>query len=90
MTQLSIAQFFENLRENLRLEVLAGREGFTRKIRDTRFQKNGLALAGFLETVYPDRIQIWGNTELSYLASLDEIAQIETVSRFFRLPICAV
>ncbi len=88
--QLSVSQFFEDLRENLRLELLAGREGLSRVIRHTRYQKNGLPLAGFIEPVHPDRVQIWGNTEMEFLMSLDESAQIEAVSRFFRLPICAV
>ncbi len=88
--QLSVAQFFEDLRENLRLELVAGREGLARMIRHTRYQKNGLALTGFLGPVHPERVQVWGNTEMSFLMSLDESAQTEAVSQFFRLPICVV
>ena len=90
MTQLSVSQFLEDLREDLRLEVLAGSAGLSSEIRQTQFQKNGLALTGYFEHVHPDRIQVWGNTELSYLSSLDPSAQIEVVSRFFHLPLCAV
>ena len=35
-----------------------------------RIQKPGLALAGYLPQIHPDRIQILGNTEISYLATL--------------------
>jgi HPr kinase/phosphorylase len=90
MTQLSVSQFLEDLREDLRLEVLAGSTGLSGAIGQTQFQKNGLALTGYFEHVHPDRIQVWGNTELSYLSSLDPPAQIEVVSRFFHLPLCAV
>lgn len=88
--QISVAQFFEDLRENLSLELLAGRKGLSRMIRHTRYQKNGLGLTGFFAYVHPDRVQIWGNTEMNFLLSLDESTQIEAVTRFFRLPICLV
>lgn len=90
MLQISAAQFFEDLRENLSLELVGGKKGLSRMIRHTRYQKNGLALVGFLEPVHPDRVQIWGNTEMNFLLSLDESAQIEAVTQFFSLPICLV
>ncbi|MFP6889258.1 MAG: HPr(Ser) kinase/phosphatase [Nitrospinota bacterium] len=90
MTQISVSQFFEDMREELHLELLAGVNGLTKKILEKRFQKNSVALTGFLKSVHPDRIQVWGNTELTYLGSLDPTARKEAVSRFFSLPLCAL
>jgi len=41
------------------------------KILHPRVQKPGLALAGYLKYLDKDRIQIFGNTEIGYLAHLD-------------------
>jgi HPr kinase/phosphorylase len=90
MSQLSIAQLLEDLREDLDLELLAGKAGLSRTVRHTRYQKNGLPLAGFLDEVHPDRVQIWGNTEIHFLNSLAPEALERAVGRFFRLPVCAV
>ncbi len=90
MDHLSVAQLLEDLREDLRLDLLAGKAGLPRTIRHTRYQKNGLPLAGFLDRVHPERIQVWGNTELSYLNSLEAKELQKAVGRYFRLPICAV
>jgi len=53
----------------LRLVLLAGEAGLDRRIAVNRIQKPGLALAGFVRQVQPERVQILGATELSYLAS---------------------
>src|SRR4030095_15353443 len=55
---------------DLRLVLLAGESGLGRRITIQRIQKPGLALAGFIRQVHPERVQILGATELSYLASL--------------------
>ena len=54
----------------LRLVLLAGEAGLGRRITLHRVQKPGLALAGYVRQVHPERVQILGATELSYLASM--------------------
>jgi HPr kinase/phosphorylase len=54
----------------LGLELLAGGAGLDRRITVPRVQKPGLALAGYLAQVHPERVQILGSTELGYLHSL--------------------
>ena len=46
------------------------RAGLDRPLRHPRVQKNGLALAGHFHGVVPTRVQVLGETELSYLESL--------------------
>ena len=55
---------------DLRLELLAGEAGLDRRVTSSRIQKPGLALSGFTEHIHRDRLQIFGNTEMSYLATL--------------------
>lgn len=54
----------------LELESLLGARGLDRKITQARIQKPGLALAGFTYHLHPDRLQILGETEITYLRSL--------------------
>jgi HPr kinase/phosphorylase len=54
----------------LRLVLLAGEGGLGRTITVSRVQKPGLALAGYVRQVHPDRVQVLGATEITFLASL--------------------
>lgn len=55
---------------HMHLELLAGQSGLERVITHQRIQKQGLALTGFLDSLRPNRIQVLGKTELSYLETL--------------------
>lgn len=72
MDRLSIAELLSEEEVGLHLELLAGGRGLDRHIQIPRIQKPGLALAGYLESLHPDRIQVLGSTELSFLAELIE------------------
>ena len=90
MSKLSVSQLYEDLREELKLSILSGESGMSRWINHTHFQKNGLPLAGFLKAVHPDRVQVWGSTEVGFLEDLKEEERIEAVRKYFRMPLCAV
>ncbi len=51
------------------LELIGGRAGIGRTVKVPRVQKPGLALAGYVHQLHPDRIQVIGNPELAYLSS---------------------
>lgn len=72
MTELAIQEILEEGEAGLDLELLAGAEGLSRTISVPRIQKPGLALAGYYANLHPDRIQVLGSTELSYLGHLPE------------------
>ncbi len=55
---------------SLGLRVVAGQEGLSRTILNPRLQKPGLALAGFLASVKPGRVQVIGSGEADFLATL--------------------
>lgn len=76
---------------DLRLTLLAGESGLGRRITVQRIQKPGLALAGFVRQVHPERVQILGATEISYLETLSEEDARRSVQSFFSLdPACVV
>jgi len=70
MTGLSIQELLSEKEAGLDLELLAGAGGLANRVKMPRIQKPGLALAGYTKNLHPDRIQILGSTELTYLESL--------------------
>jgi len=64
--RMSVRQFVETF-ASLELTLLTGEDGLDREIESARIQKLGLALAGVHEHIHSGRVQILGNTEISYL-----------------------
>src|SRR5690242_13710870 len=87
MDSIKVAVLLSDKQFDLRLEVLAGEAGLDRKLVSSRIQKPGLALSGFTEHIHKDRLQIFGNTELSYLATLKPEEQLARIRGLFRLPV---
>ncbi len=56
---------------HLSLSVLAGERGLANRIEHPRIQKPGLALASYYDYIRPGRVQILGESELNYAATLD-------------------
>ena len=71
MEEITVRGFWNHTRQPIGLELLAGEAGLERRLRSNRIQKPGLALAGFTSFIHDDRVQILGETELSYLDTLD-------------------
>jgi HPr kinase/phosphorylase len=75
----------------LRLTLVAGETGLSRQITIHRIQKPGLALAGFVRQVHPERVQILGATEIAYLETLSPEQARQSVHSFFSLnPACVI
>ncbi len=70
MPTLTIQDILDEQEAGLDLELLAGNAGMANTISVPRIQKPGLALAGYTESLHPDRIQVLGSTELSYLETM--------------------
>ncbi|HKY34014.1 MAG TPA: HPr(Ser) kinase/phosphatase [Candidatus Polarisedimenticolia bacterium] len=54
----------------LGFETIAGAAGLEKEITVPRIQKPGLALAGFIEYIHPGRVQILGQSEITFLMGL--------------------
>jgi HPr kinase/phosphorylase len=90
MTEISVKQLFEEQKNPLKLELLAGASGLENRIANTRLQKYSLAFAGFYEHFHPDRLQVLGETEINYLATLPQERAREIIQTFCRHPICCI
>jgi HPr kinase/phosphorylase len=55
-----------------KLDLVAGESGLDRMITHARIQKAGLALVGHFDGIVPSRVQILGETELSFLSKMSE------------------
>ena len=84
---LSIQQILSDTEYGLGLTLIGGEQGLVNRISSSRIQKPGLALAGYTEHLHPDRIQILGNTEISYLAQIDPHIVSETMKVLCSFPI---
>lgn len=69
--------------EALQLEALTGDLGLDRVLPDADLASPGLVLAGYIGRFVPDRIHVLGETEITYLASLDPEARTESLQTFF-------
>ncbi len=68
---LTIQQVLERKREPMGLELLTDHRGLARVISRPDISSPGLVLTGFTERFPSDRIQVLGETEVSFLNSLD-------------------
>jgi len=69
-TELTIQDIFNECAHDLELEILSGADNLTALVTTPELNRPGLAFAGFYDVFAWDRIQILGNTEISYLDSL--------------------
>jgi HPr kinase/phosphorylase len=68
---VAVRELLETAGPALGLRLIAGANGLDRAIGLPRVQQPGLALAGFLPQLHPDRVQVLGNSELAFLDTLD-------------------
>jgi HPr kinase/phosphorylase len=74
----------------LGLKLIAGQKGLDRPIEWPRVQKPGLAIAGYLAYVKPNRVQILGNSEFGYLKTLSPAVARDRLDAFTALPLSGV
>jgi len=72
------------------LALRAGEKGLERPITHPRVQKSGLVLVGHVRGIVPTRLQIFGETEMSYLESLDPETRAQRVRGLFALGLSCV
>jgi HPr kinase/phosphorylase len=87
---LSVRQLAGDPQLGIGLRLVAGEDGLDRPLCHPRVQKNGLALAGHFHGVVPTRVQVLGETELSYLESLTPDARSVAVRGLLSLGLSCV
>jgi HPr kinase/phosphorylase len=87
---VTVGDMADDPRLAIKLRRIAGEAGLDRPLRHPRVQKNGLALAGHYQGVVPTRVQVIGETELSYLDSLSPDARSVATRGYFSLGLSCV
>src|SRR5713226_10417033 len=90
MSSIKIARLLEKSDYDLHLVLVTGKEGLDRKISSPRIQKPGLALTGFTEHLHPERVQVFGNTEITYLRTLTDAQQIDVLKKLFEQELACI
>jgi len=87
---LSVGALISDPALKLELRVISGAAGLNREIRHPRIQKSGLALVGHLHGIVADRLQVLGETEISYLNGLSPAEQQAAAERLFSISLACV
>jgi HPr kinase/phosphorylase len=89
---ITVQHFYDATRDRFKLKLLAGEGGLENRITDKSLHRPGLALAGYVGLFTFHRIQIFGNTEIFYLRSLDMPERVHAFSRLasFAVPCIVV
>lgn len=88
--RVTVGMLFEQLRDSLELELLGPATGLDREISSPEASSPGLVLAGYINRFPYQRIQVLGETEITYLHSLGDVQRMTNLEQFFAFPIpCA-
>lgn len=91
MKYITVHELLSEEISNLKLKLIYGREFLRdRRISNFRIQKPGLALAGYTDHIHTERVQIFGNTEISYLNTLTSEQRKVAFENFCRRRVCCI
>jgi HPr kinase/phosphorylase len=85
--RLTVGRLLETMRETLELEYLGEPDELSREITSPEAASPGLVLSGYTDRFVPDRTQVLGETEISYLWSLPEDQRGELLAKYLAFPI---
>jgi len=85
--KINIEYFFKHAKKNFGLVSYTGKIGFDRFITEPNLHRPGLALAGFVGLFTYNRIQIFGNTEISYLNGIPVEKRKKIFAKIFEFEI---
>ncbi len=87
---ISVGFMYKYSGEKFKLKLYSDESGFDKKIYEQNLHRPGLALAGFVDLFSYQRVQLFGNTEVRYLAQLTNEKKKEALERFFKFDIPCV
>lgn len=88
--RLTVGKLYERMKDSLELELLGPTVGLDREITSPEASSPGLVLAGYVNRFPYQRIQVLGETEISYLQSIDAATRSANLEQFFGFPLpCA-
>ncbi len=81
--RLTVGTMIERLRDPLQLEVLGEHGGLGREITTHESASPGLVLAGFVGRFLFQRVQVMGETEITYLGTLSDATREQNLGTYF-------
>ncbi len=87
---VTVRELLDDPALGLNVRLLAGAQGLGRTIDHPRIQKSGLSLVGHVRGVVPSRIQVFGETELSYAETQSPETQRQAAATLFSLGLACV
>jgi HPr kinase/phosphorylase len=78
---ITASDLFEQQQERLALRWIAGQEGGRRVLEAVETVARRPSLAGYLNIIYPNKVQILGTEELAWLDGLDSRLRWETIEK---------
>ena len=79
--RISAQELFDQQRERLDLRWIAGEQGAGKTLEAVDTVARRPSLAGYLNAIYPNKVQILGSEELSWLDTLDSRQRWETIQK---------
>lgn len=90
MKPLTVGHLIERMHDVLQLEHIDSTNGLERIIDNPDVSSPGLAIAGYVKRFPAQRLQVLGETEITYLDSLDSEVRRRHLTTFFSFPIPCV
>jgi HPr kinase/phosphorylase len=87
---INVKELLREVGESLRITILNDQIGLDRVITTGELARPGLELAGYWEYFSRDRIQIFGNKEISFLNNQEKEKLVEFFKKLFNYPIPCV
>src|SRR5438270_8649162 len=88
--QVTVGQLLDRLSVTLQLEEIEPGTGLDRAVGNAEVSSPGIVLAGYIKRFSAERLQVLGETEITYLASLAPGERKKILDLFFSFPIPAV
>jgi len=85
MAEITLQQLYQDLQDPLGLEALTPLPDQPVPVVAQDVHRPGMAVMGFTENFLTERIQIMGESEMSYLTTLDDAAQLAAFDRVLSL-----
>ena len=89
-SRLTVGRLLERMHDALQLEHIESTDGLDRPIENPNPSSPGLVLAGYVERFPAKRLQVLGETEITYLKSLDPEYRRRILTQFFSFAIPCV
>src|SRR6266436_8173436 len=84
--KVTVGLLLDRLRASLQLEEIEPGSGLDRIVGNPEVSSPGLVLAGYVKRFSAERLQVLGETEITYLQSLSPADRRKIFERFFSFP----